>query len=410
MSREKGKEPAGNPSAEQIGWVAWARSGLSSAASAAANVIGGAANSVVNSINPDWLDDDAKKDAMDFDKSVASVANTASVIASEVPGYAASTVVTVGGMINAGLGAMGVDLEPEAKQEADKVMEQIGSAVIGAVNALGAHESDNGKNREILKDYDKKLMLQGIESELSTMEEIVQPKQKINPLLIEVSIFSLLALSHEHLVKAKKLKQDNSDTKFFEYDKKISYEEFADDAVPEKKDVIKYLTKGKELLGNIKNRLPNIRQNQVTEFLQEIVKPGNKDKSITDKIYGGSGFIAEKNENGELVIKADPNADSPAGRAGLKKGDVITHIGAQDVKVCNMEHIISMLRGDVGDKRTFTLNDGREVNVVLAAVKNTSKNSGEYNIEQVNFTQPEKFGLENLEAAYKLGNDVGKAR
>ncbi|MBE6153891.1 MAG: S41 family peptidase [Firmicutes bacterium] len=92
------------------------------------------------------------------------------------------------------------------------------------------------------------------------------------------------------------------------------------------------------------------------------------DEDITDefneRLYGdytGIGTEITMTENGDVVIY-NPFEGSPAEKAGLKKGDIITKIDGEDVKGKTSSDISKMIKGMSGSKVNITITrDGKEM-------------------------------------------------
>ncbi|NQY81818.1 MAG: S41 family peptidase [Alphaproteobacteria bacterium] len=68
--------------------------------------------------------------------------------------------------------------------------------------------------------------------------------------------------------------------------------------------------------------------------------------------FSGIGVRILKHESGVL---ADPIRDSPAARAGMRKGDVIFRVGAVSLAGFKMSEIVGILRGKVGTNVTLSV-------------------------------------------------------
>ncbi|MCL0052503.1 S41 family peptidase [Peptococcaceae bacterium] len=69
--------------------------------------------------------------------------------------------------------------------------------------------------------------------------------------------------------------------------------------------------------------------------------------------FGGLGILVSKKD--EYIEVVRPIKNTPAYRAGLKAGDLITHIDDQDVKDMNLDMAVKLMRGPVGTKISLTV-------------------------------------------------------
>ncbi|MCL0032390.1 S41 family peptidase [Peptococcaceae bacterium] len=69
--------------------------------------------------------------------------------------------------------------------------------------------------------------------------------------------------------------------------------------------------------------------------------------------FGGLGILVSKKD--EYIEIVRPIKNTPAYRAGLKAGDLITHIDDQDVKDMNLDMAVKLMRGPVGTKISLTV-------------------------------------------------------
>ena len=76
-------------------------------------------------------------------------------------------------------------------------------------------------------------------------------------------------------------------------------------------------------------------------------------KIMTDGNYGGLGLTVSMEDGAVKVIT--PQEDTPAGRAGIKPGDYITHIDGQLIYGESLDEAIGMMRGKPGTKITLGL-------------------------------------------------------
>ncbi|MEW6183207.1 MAG: S41 family peptidase [Bacillota bacterium] len=69
--------------------------------------------------------------------------------------------------------------------------------------------------------------------------------------------------------------------------------------------------------------------------------------------FGGLGIVVGIRDEQLTVIRPFP--DTPAGRAGIKAGDVIVKIGDHRVEGLDLETAVNLMRGPVGTKVTITI-------------------------------------------------------
>ena len=74
---------------------------------------------------------------------------------------------------------------------------------------------------------------------------------------------------------------------------------------------------------------------------------------MTEGNYGGLGLTVSM-EDGAVKVVA-PQEDTPAGRAGIKSGDYITHINGKLIYGGTLDEATSQMRGKPGSKVTLTL-------------------------------------------------------
>ncbi len=79
-------------------------------------------------------------------------------------------------------------------------------------------------------------------------------------------------------------------------------------------------------------------------------------KAMRDRIrgqFGGLGIKVRKHDEGLTVVA--PIDGTPAYRAGLKSGDIISHANGKALKTLNLPAAVRILRGDVGEPITLTI-------------------------------------------------------
>lgn len=73
-----------------------------------------------------------------------------------------------------------------------------------------------------------------------------------------------------------------------------------------------------------------------------------------DGSFEGIGAYVELNEDGYLVI-VRPMEDQPADRAGIKSGDLITHVDGESILGKSLDEIIAAVKGPKGTEVTLTI-------------------------------------------------------
>ncbi len=88
----------------------------------------------------------------------------------------------------------------------------------------------------------------------------------------------------------------------------------------------------------------------------------------TQGSYGGLGLTVSM-EDGAVKVVA-PQEDTPAGRAGIKSGDYITHIDGKLIYGGTLDEATAQMRGKPGSKVTLTLvRPGRDKPIVVTLVR-----------------------------------------
>ena len=97
-------------------------------------------------------------------------------------------------------------------------------------------------------------------------------------------------------------------------------------------------------------------------------------KAMRDRIrgqFGGLGIKVRKHDEGLTVVS--PIDGTPAYRAGLKSGDIISHADGKALKTLTLPAAVRILRGDVGEPITLTIRRSGaptfDVEVVREAIK-----------------------------------------
>jgi len=88
----------------------------------------------------------------------------------------------------------------------------------------------------------------------------------------------------------------------------------------------------------------------------------------TEGNYGGLGLTVSMEDGAVKVIA--PQEDTPAGRAGIKSGDFITHIDGKLIYGGTLDEATAQMRGKPGTKVTLTLiRSGRDKPIVVTLVR-----------------------------------------
>ena len=135
----------------------------------------------------------------------------------------------------------------------------------------------------------------------------------------------------------------------------------------EKEDVYKHLNLFGEAFEKIKNNY--VEEVEVKDLIESAIEGMlnsldphstflntdelNELKIQTKGEFGGLG-IEVTLENG-LVKVISPIDDTPAERAGIKSGDLITHIDGEAVMGLSLSEAVSLMRGKVGSKINLTI-------------------------------------------------------
>jgi carboxyl-terminal processing protease len=100
-----------------------------------------------------------------------------------------------------------------------------------------------------------------------------------------------------------------------------------------------------------------------------------QEQNYTQGQFEGIGAYVEM-KNGQVVIVA-PIDNSPAQKAGLKPGDIITKVNGQDISGLPLDQVVSQILGPVGTTVTLTImdpNTGATRDVTLVRAKITINN------------------------------------
>jgi carboxyl-terminal processing protease len=87
--------------------------------------------------------------------------------------------------------------------------------------------------------------------------------------------------------------------------------------------------------------------------------------------FGGVGMQLDQDKEGNIVVTA-PLKDSPAQKAGVQTGDVVTKINATSTEGMKLDQAVSFIRGPKGTKVTLTfMRKGTTEPIVLTIVRDT---------------------------------------
>ena len=117
-------------------------------------------------------------------------------------------------------------------------------------------------------------------------------------------------------------------------------------------ELLKYMV-ANAILAEVDEYSSLILPDEMEEFLVE-----------TKGTFGGLGIVIGVRENKLTVIS--PIDDTPASRAGILAGDLITHLDDEPVLGMTLSEAVSMMRGKAGSKIKLTVN--REENQTLQIV------------------------------------------
>ena len=152
----------------------------------------------------------------------------------------------------------------------------------------------------------------------------------------------------------------------------------------EKEDVYKHLNLFGEAFEKIKNNY--VEEVEVKDLIESAIQGMlnsldphstflntddlNELKIQTKGEFGGLG-IEVTLENG-LVKVISPIDDTPADRAGIKSGDLITHIDGEAVMGLSLSEAVTLMRGKVGSKISLTIkrsDQSLKINIVRAIIE-----------------------------------------
>lgn len=100
--------------------------------------------------------------------------------------------------------------------------------------------------------------------------------------------------------------------------------------------------------GAIKGYVEGLGDKYTTYMTEDEWK--NFELSITSDYKGIGVYIGQLKKTGDIVIMATVGKDSPAEKAGLKAGDIITEVEGENVKGKEVEYITSKVKGKEGTK------------------------------------------------------------
>jgi carboxyl-terminal processing protease len=93
-------------------------------------------------------------------------------------------------------------------------------------------------------------------------------------------------------------------------------------------------------------------QDPYTLFVEP--QPRALEKAELQGQFGGIGALVSRGEAGEVIL--DPMVDSPAEKAGVKKGDVVLKVDDTPItSTMTTDAVLVLIRGEVGTKVTLTL-------------------------------------------------------
>lgn len=132
--------------------------------------------------------------------------------------------------------------------------------------------------------------------------------------------------------------------------------------------------------------------------------------SQTESTYSGVGIVLGDRGKGPEVISAIE--DSPASKAGVKSGDLISSINGENSEKWSLDEVSKHLRGEAGTEVTMQLRRGTEVievlikreRITLPTVKEKMQTS---DIGYIRITQFAEHTGADFEAAYKRLQEQG---
>ena len=125
--------------------------------------------------------------------------------------------------------------------------------------------------------------------------------------------------------------------------------------------------------------------------------------------FGGLGILVSKKD--EYIEVVRPIKNTPAYRAGLKAGDLITHIDDQDVKDMNLDMAVKLMRGPVGTKISLTVmrpgeNKTFTVEITREEIKVPSVDGHMIEGEDIGYIALMKFNVNTPEEIRNTLNDL----
>jgi carboxyl-terminal processing protease len=136
-------------------------------------------------------------------------------------------------------------------------------------------------------------------------------------------------------------------------------------------------------------------------FLEPKVQEAFRD-NLSNQIEGiGASLTIDENRR---VVVVTPLIDSPAERAGIKSGDIITHVDGKAVQGLNLNQVVSKIQGPSGTNVRITVlrnNASLNFTITRAAISSPAV-SGEITSNNVGIIALRNFGLgiENNFAGY----------
>ncbi len=126
--------------------------------------------------------------------------------------------------------------------------------------------------------------------------------------------------------------------------------------------------------------------------------------------YGGLGLTAEFDKERSLIKIASPTDNTPASRAGIQKGDIITHLNGKSIQGTDLKEAAKIMRGEPGTKITLTIKrDSKELDVTItrAIIKIPSVESRIIG-NDIGYIQIKTFNNKDVDAS--LGKEIKKVQ